>query len=364
MRRMSAAGAALSLCLTLGGLPALAQSPSPGPSLGAAAEGRTYIVAQDGPGDFGTIGEAVAAASDGDTVLVRPGRYVESVVIQKAIHVEGEGDRSAIVVEGPELPAFHVLADGSSLHGLTLTGGRPRSEFEMIPREDLWQYACLTLSADASATDVIISDGADYGIMVLGSAAPTITGNDIHQNHEGIGVQDDAAPTISGNDIHENAVVGISVRDAAAPTITENVVHDNGTGLLVSDSAAPMIMENEIHVNLRSGIMAVASAAPTITRNDIHQNGVGVMAGDSSAPAVSDNDIHENQFGISVTTHVAVTITGNRIHGNEYGIVMGTPAAVTITGNDIHDNSVFAIAMREGATATIDGREVSGPYEE
>jgi hypothetical protein len=43
--------------------------------------GRTTIV---GPGGYSTIGDAVASAQDGDTVLVRPGTYPESVTITRA----------------------------------------------------------------------------------------------------------------------------------------------------------------------------------------------------------------------------------------------------------------------------------------
>ena len=45
-----------------------------------AADG-SIVVDQSGGGDFATIAEAVAAATDGDTILIRPGRYVETVEI-------------------------------------------------------------------------------------------------------------------------------------------------------------------------------------------------------------------------------------------------------------------------------------------
>ena len=47
-----------------------------------------------GGGDFATIGEAVAAARDGDTILVAPGTYDESVTVTKDITIRGDGDRA------------------------------------------------------------------------------------------------------------------------------------------------------------------------------------------------------------------------------------------------------------------------------
>ncbi len=63
-----------------------------------APAGATHVVAADGSGDFSTIGEAVAAASDGDTVLVKPGEYAEALVIDKDITVAGDGPREDIVI--------------------------------------------------------------------------------------------------------------------------------------------------------------------------------------------------------------------------------------------------------------------------
>ena len=45
---------------------------------------------QNGPGThFTTIGAAVAAAVDGDTIVVRTGTYVESVTTGKALTILG-----------------------------------------------------------------------------------------------------------------------------------------------------------------------------------------------------------------------------------------------------------------------------------
>ncbi|MFV2064158.1 MAG: right-handed parallel beta-helix repeat-containing protein, partial [Chloroflexota bacterium] len=63
------------------------------------AENRTWNVAQDGSGDFTTIGDAVDAAIDGDVVLVQPGIYDESIVVGKDVSITGQPDGSEVVVE-------------------------------------------------------------------------------------------------------------------------------------------------------------------------------------------------------------------------------------------------------------------------
>lgn len=58
---------------------------------------RTWIVDDDGPADFHTIQEAINAASDGDTVLVRNGTYYEHVMINRTLQLVGENRYSTII---------------------------------------------------------------------------------------------------------------------------------------------------------------------------------------------------------------------------------------------------------------------------
>ena len=59
------------------------------------------IVDQSGDGTYETITEAVAMAEDGAEILVRPGSYVEAVLIDKDITLAGDGPREDIVISAP-----------------------------------------------------------------------------------------------------------------------------------------------------------------------------------------------------------------------------------------------------------------------
>ena len=65
----------------------------------AAAEPRTYVVSQDGTGDFTTIQACVDAASSGDMIYVLPGIYEESVeIFNKTISLIG-WDRDTCIIK-------------------------------------------------------------------------------------------------------------------------------------------------------------------------------------------------------------------------------------------------------------------------
>ena len=88
-----------------------------------AADG-PIVVDQSGGGTTTTITEAVAMAEDGDTVLVRPGTYVEAVIIEKDISLIGDGPREEIIVEAPE--------DGPTAPTGDLLGSRPDASYALL----------------------------------------------------------------------------------------------------------------------------------------------------------------------------------------------------------------------------------------
>ena len=83
----------------------MSADPAPG------AGGPTHRVAADGSRDYQTINDALAAAEDGDTILVAPGTYTEYLLIDKDITVAGDGPREEIVVEFPEGGPVQVFED-------------------------------------------------------------------------------------------------------------------------------------------------------------------------------------------------------------------------------------------------------------
>ncbi|MEX1336382.1 MAG: hypothetical protein AB1Z66_13905, partial [Candidatus Limnocylindrales bacterium] len=149
------------------------------------------IVAADGSGDYTTIWAAVDVAEDGDEIQVMPGRYVESVVIDKDITLAGQDDPAAVILDHPggsptfpgpvklgysELP-YGLLLDGTdaTVRGLTVVarglaiaidGGAPTLEDLIIDDP---------VESDEGG-EAVIDDpepGSSGAIVIEGGAAPT-----------------------------------------------------------------------------------------------------------------------------------------------------------------------------------------------
>jgi hypothetical protein len=79
------------------------------------------------PGCAATLSAAIAAAPDGGTIRLGPGRYRGGVTIAKSLHLVGAGQRRTAIVGGRSVVTVTRRADGSiptvTMADLALTGG-------------------------------------------------------------------------------------------------------------------------------------------------------------------------------------------------------------------------------------------------
>lgn len=79
----------------------------------------TWTVDDDGPADFHTIGEAIEAGSDGDTISVASGIYGPiRDIIRKSLTLQGEGAGNTIIKDGIWIQANNLKIDGFTIGAL------------------------------------------------------------------------------------------------------------------------------------------------------------------------------------------------------------------------------------------------------
>ena len=214
----------------------------------------TLLVAQDGSGDFLTIGDAVAAASSGDTIDIEGGIYAEEInpsgkdlSLRAAdsgdpVTIDGEGARRCLVGASGETL---VLTDMRFTDGFTDQDG-----------------GCVLLSdAVATFTNCQFDDceAVDGGGLWLGPAGTvTLTGCtfsacDAESRGGGLHVEGGTA-TLDGSLLWDNfcglAGGALAVMDSGGPssvTVTSSSLQSNfGVGLgeaIWSDSSAPILID-------------------------------------------------------------------------------------------------------------------------
>jgi hypothetical protein len=246
------------LCLLAVGVAALALGGWP-----PAASASTTL---DVPGSYATIQAAIDAAANGDTVLVAPGTYHESINFEgKAITVmSGQGPGSTII-DGTGLNSSVVTIGtgegrGSVLQGFTIQHGNNTVTWN--GGGVAISSASPTITGNVITGNIACGDGAGIDVQ---SGAPLITGNVITGNLQETGCSGGAgggvallgAPAqVIGNTITDNTnfwAGGISVL-AAGATIANNVISGNsaqsqGGGIWSVDEANDLFVQNLITGN-------------------------------------------------------------------------------------------------------------------
>jgi len=306
---------------------------------------RTLVV---GPGGYATISLAVEAAREGDTILVRPGRYLESVVVEgKTITIRGDGERDAIVVGWDKGLAFAMIESRSTLSGITLVGGNPDPESE---------GAALRVTGGAPLLDGLrVMRG--RGIVFEGGAAGKIEHSQIDGNDCGIFVGEGASPRIEENEIWANTLCGIEIADTGThPLVRANRIHDgHAPGICVHGGASPQIEKNNVWGNDGPGIqIGEAATDPLVTANPNHDDhGPSIGFHDRGEARIEENEIWANAYaGIQIGgAETESLVKANLIHdGKTVGILVCNGASPRIEENEVCSNTAAEIDVYGAGT--------------
>jgi parallel beta-helix repeat protein len=284
------------------------------------------------PDDYPTILEAIDAAVNGDTVLVKPGTYLENIdFLGKAIVVRGEQGQDATWIDGGWKAPVVVFQTGegpsSVLEGFTLTKGHG-----------------------------VEVKGLQYGAGIFcKGASPKILNCKLYSNNTdcggGMACVDNAAPCLDGCFVDQNSgdLGGGIYSCDSSPTIMNSVISNNnadtGAGIFCKNGS-PLIQSNRITRNDNllgydgSGLgISCEGGAPTIIGNVVHQNG---LFGTSHGP------------GIDCTYFSSPTILFNTIsHTYGDGLSVSNAPTARVAGNLIHDNSICGISIHDSGTHQI-----------
>jgi hypothetical protein len=295
-----------------------------------AADG-TIVVDQSGNGTTTTITAAVEMAEDGDTILVKPGTYDESVTITKDITIRGDGDRADIMVElsteltpgvadgTPDLPfAIRFEDAAAALENLTLRG----------------EAARIVIAGGSPRLIRLHLDGTGrvFGVDTSSYSVPT-----------GVDVEDGADAVIEDSVLDD---VAIDIETGSSVAVSGNELNGGYIWMQGSGVTAELV-DNTFTDTPQWAVSVEGGATAKLTGNEFH-----------GGTAVGVN-IQDRGFGIPDTGTVA-EVRDNRFFGGTSGIVASSDTTVEISGNRFEDVGGSAIGVTGPASATVTGNTVEG----
>ena len=315
-------------------------------------------------GCYATISAAVAAASTGDTINVKPGVYREDVIVNKPVSIVGTKPVITIVDAEGQANGFNI--DGLNNPGL----------------------------ANVTITGFTVRNAQFEGIVITNASYVNVWGNVVSANDKGLDLGTFTCPGLPPWETseEEDCGEGIHLNAVDHSTIVSNLVMQNAGGILMSDETGithdNLISQNTVHDNPYDCGITIASHPPapgygdnpfglahnTVFANTSYHNGtqvpgagagIGVfdsIPGTSNVGNVIVGNISYNNGlpGFAMHSHAPgqvltdTIIAGNTFYGNAadtedaatpgptgvnvYGV---SPAAGTIiSGHSIHDEDV------------------------
>lgn len=289
-------------------------------TLGLLLPASAWCTVRHVPADAPTIQAALNASTFGDEIIVAAGTYHENLNIFAAmngVNLHSESGAAVTIIDGSRLTSVIHCSGGvgtpTHIDGFTITNG-----------------------GDNPPTVTI-----GGGFHLDPGASPTITNNDIHDNH--------------------GAAAGGIYADGSAAIIENNVIHDNdaqygsGGGIYYDHSSTGQLDGNEIHHNhagaYGGGITIWEHSAPTIVNNNIHDNGADLLGGGFAVWFSTTSTISGNQ----VVANHSVTAGGFYLNGCQ-----GTVSGNTIANNSAPGGSGGGIYCDHFASTQIDHNVIDG----
>jgi len=355
-------------------VPVPAPVPAPAPAAAASPSGGVLVVGKGGKGRCMSLRVALRQATGGTQILVMPGVYRESLVVDKDVTIIGQGAAGDVVIESPKGPCLALVAPSGRLSNLTLTGpgpvltiaqGRPEVIGCLIEgasgpavtiggagAEPLFRD-CTVRGSGSAAVVVGAHTGAVFedcllegdfleGLRVASGARPALMRCRI-LNEPGMGLRllPGARATLEDCHLSGQDAGGLQVEAEARLEMRHCRITDSGSvGVLALERAQVNLEDCELLGHAHSAVHAVAGAV-------VQMHGCQVRAG--------------RGFGVSVMGKGLLTLEGCALSENlEPAVLVHQGATVQMKGCTIFDGQSFGVVCAGGGKGVLEGCEIYG----
>lgn len=283
---------------------------SSGNTGGSGGKARTITV-NPSSGSTRTIQNAINKSRAGDTIIVKPGVYRESLSIKHSLTIRSEsGSNSSVEIIAPtDKPCVRSKPSRTARVAISNVSLRTGSGYTNEACVDVSSGFFSLKNSKVKGTDDVPAvrlrggvvqfqgnavTGGRIGVLVEGSKAGSeffILDNDINGNRNGIRIEGPASVNLAGNIVRNSKENGI-VNRGGGGTMIGNDVHSNGqNGLILNEgNLNPLIKANRIFENGLDAIYVPLAATGRIFGNQIYKNGGQcVHLGQGKGPKVDDN---------------------------------------------------------------------------
>jgi len=337
-------------------IPAAAE-PQPEPAVEKTAApkvpGRWVVGKEGGPGvNCASLGDAVARAADGDSIVVQPGSYEVSVLASKSLTISGGGSSpDAVELTNSLGPTFAIAGGRVLMQNLTIAN---TSEVD---------YWALSVSRAALVLRNVNVKAASKGVKVQGA---DLDASDCEfEASSGLAVSGKSKVKLAGVSV-TGSVIGISVQDSLADLQLDDshISGGGGVGLRVSDGAWARVSGTTVSGNRYAGVMVASGAEIRVSKSQLTGNGeCGAYIEENGKLVLEKVTLTRNKCGVGFAGAGTLEVRGNKFADNTMGAIAVSPlqgdkAIITGSGNSglLVPGEKRPAAKKRGAAAAGEGK--------
>ncbi len=304
------------------------------------AESRTYIVDDNGFANYKTIGAAVVAASNGDTIYLKPGTYSESFTLNKSLKLMPlMGESGDIVLKGDgKNTGMTITADGCSVEGLIVEN---------------FSKAGIEIQSSGNAIMNNKFEKDNPAILILSSNRNLINNNIMKDCSGGVALKYGSNEnTVTKNSI-DGGILSIYLEQVGNNSVSDNEIADASMGIWLTNSTSAEIAGNKVE-GKSFGIWVTNSSASNLTDNMVNGSKWGVYLLNASRVQVYGSSIKDAELGLTLENSSENVIKGCSINNSTVAINLGMSFRNIVSENslfDVKDVSIGIISSNDNTIA-------------
>jgi parallel beta-helix repeat protein len=263
---------------------------------------------------YGSIQEAIDApeTSDGNTILVYKGVFYENVIVNKSLHLSGEGISDTVIDGGGVGTVVYVDADNVSIANFTL---RDSGSAWLDSAVVVHNSTSASVSGDAITSSYV-------GIYLDNSTDCVLEGNDVSAVYAGVSLEYSDGNAIRMNNITTQAGIGLSLYYSGSNVAEQNQIRFGREGVRLASSS-----DNKIHQNIlvdnNYDVHIMYSYDNELSGNDFRGVGyAGLVIDYGGNNVVGGNNVRNHTVGVSLRESSGNTIYYNNFINNAYHVLI------------------------------------------
>lgn len=346
----------------------------------APADAASVVASASGDGDYASITEALAHVAAGGRVLVRPGVYEETIILDKRVNIVGDGPRDAVIVRAAGTSCLKSSAEAARVAGLTLRGTAGGGAAS---------FAVDVLRGELVLEDCDVSSETLSCVAVHGpEAAPLIKRCRIHDGADsGLYFFDGAAGEVEDCEVYGHTNVGVAITGGARPVFTRSKVYGGANAGVVAWQSGEALLEGcELYGNRLANLGVSEGAKVTARACHLHEGeNSGVFVHREGEAILEDCELYgHREAEAAVTSRGRLFLNGCRVHSGRdsgvrvreggqallqacevsdnaaSGVSVGTGSVLAVIGSTIYDNARYGVEVATGATARVEDSDLTG----